>query len=267
MAMDYQSLIAANNARIAELKKELAAIEGEVDDRDSLDLELAANRARAYDMGGATTALSRIESRMNNREQMAANKASKKLVEDLANEQKRSDSELRLQQLILDRSKETNPYAIANLDAQIEHEANKLKSLKGDPSQFSFVFSGVDKKSWMDEYEDDTYIGADGARHWREGVTDAQKKHHLDMARYHGDADVYKEASTMQTGAERASASAKADADAKAAAALAKSITDGLKTKQDYVDFANEWNTGTSKRVKTLKKAGYDFKVDKGFTK
>lgn len=273
MAMDYQSIISANNARIAELKKELAAIEGGDDPMDSLDLELAANRARAYDMNGATTALSRLESRASNRAREAENRANKKYIDDLAQAQKRDTAEQRLKQLLVDRAKETNPYAMQVLDSQIELARKDLDRVGGNSKDFAFQFQGMDKSSWVKEFEDDTYIGADGNRHWNSDVSDDRKKYHQQMAQYHGDQDLYKQSSTMQTTAERKAAGKKAEDLANEAAELVAKYDKQLKgatleeTKTLRKKYQSIWNLGTNLEVKKMKKQGWKFSAEKGFYK
>ena len=51
----------------AELKELETPTGSEMSDRDELDLLLAANRAKAYDMNGVSSALGRIDSRTTNR--------------------------------------------------------------------------------------------------------------------------------------------------------------------------------------------------------
>lgn len=59
--------IAANNAKIAELRKQLVAITNGSEFADDMDRALAANRASAGDMSNAQTHLGRIEARANAR--------------------------------------------------------------------------------------------------------------------------------------------------------------------------------------------------------
>lgn len=88
-------LKSANDARIAALEAELrqlqASSKNDITDEDILDLELAANRARAYDMGGATTALSRMGSRAVNRETARLNELKAKQLKDAENQLKIGD--------------------------------------------------------------------------------------------------------------------------------------------------------------------------------
>jgi hypothetical protein len=66
---EIDAQIAANNAKIAQLRQELANIQKGSDYADSFDMRLAANRAEVGDLANAQVHLGRIEARKNARDQ------------------------------------------------------------------------------------------------------------------------------------------------------------------------------------------------------
>lgn len=119
----YREQIARNNARIAELEKELAGL-GYTDD-DALDRRLAANRARMGDYGTAQSHLQAIQNR-------ALNAASK-----VADQKKQVDAlNAKLQQNLIQQSftEGQNPQAMKVLKAEETGLRNQITALGGTPA-------------------------------------------------------------------------------------------------------------------------------------
>ena len=154
----YAAILASNNARIAELEAELENLTGStknnLTDMDLLDLELAENRSRAYDMNGATTALSRIDSRNENRirnarQQMIddANKAEAKAL-------KRSELEANIRKLQIQRAQAKTTAEKNIIDAQLVDLGNQLT--KNGGNYVPATYEGADSQEALKQYYDNT---------------------------------------------------------------------------------------------------------------
>lgn len=136
-ATRYATILEQNKARIAELKTELAQLEGasanDLTDMDILDLELASNRANAYDMNGASTALGRIDSRMTNRakERLDASRAQQN--KDYENYLKLSDLQDKYRQLGINFTQAKTPAEAALYKSQLKNIENQIEAMNGFP--------------------------------------------------------------------------------------------------------------------------------------
>ena len=136
-ATRYATILEQNKARIAELKTELAQLEGasanDLTDMDILDLELASNRANAYDMNGASTALGRIDSRMTNRakERLDASRAQQN--KDYENYLKLSDLQDKYRQLSINYTQAKTPAEAALINSQLKNIENQIDAMNGFP--------------------------------------------------------------------------------------------------------------------------------------
>jgi hypothetical protein len=136
-ATRYATILEQNKARIAELKTELAQLEGasanDLTDMDILDLELASNRANAYDMNGASTALGRIDSRMTNRakERLDASRAQQN--KDYENYLKLSDLQDKYRQLCINFTQAKTPAEAELYKSQLKNIENQINAMNGFP--------------------------------------------------------------------------------------------------------------------------------------
>lgn len=136
-ATRYATILEQNKARIAELKTELAQLEGasanDLTDMDILDLELASNRANAYDMNGASTALGRIDSRMTNRakERLDASRAQQN--KDYENYLKLSDLQDKYRQLSINYTQAKTPAEAELINSQLKNIENQIEAMNGFP--------------------------------------------------------------------------------------------------------------------------------------
>lgn len=127
----YQEQIDRNNARIAELEKELAGL-GYTDD-DALDRRLAANRARMGDYGTAQSHLQAVQNR-------ALNVASK-----VADQKKQADAlNAKLQQNLISQAYTVgqNPQAVKVLKAEEQALRDQITALGGTPAYDSVNNTG-----------------------------------------------------------------------------------------------------------------------------
>lgn len=180
--MTAQEEIAQNNARIAELKQKLATLEGSTAG-NSLDMRLAANRARIGDMGNAQQHLGRIETR-NQWEQtkalqqklQAANR-----ISDAEYQYAQLDSAVRTAMTELAYADPNNTRAIKQLKDNLRAAEEKRDAfVKKNPFLGSRVTTTVTSAP-VDEgspeytiegakalYDSMTYQGKDGKTYWKD---------------------------------------------------------------------------------------------------
>lgn len=180
--MTAQEEIAQNNARIAELKQKLVTLEGSTAG-NSLDMRLAANRARIGDMGNAQQHLGRIETR-NQWEQtkalqqklQAANR-----ISDAEYQYAQLDSAVRTAMTELAYADPNNTRAIKQLKDNLRAAEEKRDAfVKKNPFLGSRVTTTVTSAP-VDEgspeytiegakalYDSMTYQGKDGKTYWKD---------------------------------------------------------------------------------------------------
>ena len=203
--------IRANNMdRIAELKAELAQLEGasanDLTDMDILDLELASNRANAYDMNGATTALGRIDSRMTNRAKERLDAQKNQQLNEEQNYLKIADLQDKIRQLQIKRSQAKLSADKDFIDSQIQNLATQLETLGG--TYEAVKYPGKDANKVLGDYYSSTANTKNG-RVFIDSVT-ADKRTQLvqdllDIGEYEKAAEVEK----MMTPAEKKDAKEK----------------------------------------------------------
>lgn len=136
-ATRYATILEQNKARIAELKTELAQLEGasanNLTDMDILDLELASNRANAYDMNGATTALGRIDSRMTNRAKERLDASRAQQTKDYENYLKLSDLQDKYRQLSINYTQAKTPAEAELINSQLKNIETQIEAMNGFP--------------------------------------------------------------------------------------------------------------------------------------
>ncbi len=168
-----QQRIDQNNARITQLKAELQRLKGgAVSNMDMLDLELASNRANSYDMNGATTALSRIDSRMTNRAKELLDQQKANQLKDEQDYLKRSELEDKIRQLQIQRGQAKLQSDKDIIDSQLAHMGTQLEALGGEyvPMQYE----GADTGEVLKDYYGNTANTKNG-RKFLSGV-DADKR-------------------------------------------------------------------------------------------
>lgn len=207
----YAQMIEANNAEIAALKQELAEIEGgNINNMDELDLELAANRARAYDLNGATSALSRIDSRQTNRAKDALDRAKQAKLDEETKELKRAEIEKTLRELAQKRASAKLNSEKETIDAQLDYENKKLEQLGGTP--FAFNWAGqLDANAVMMDYYRNTANTKNG-RKFLDSVTAEDRERIKNNLIEIGEYEKAAEIEAMATPAEKKEADAKVKA-------------------------------------------------------
>lgn len=198
-----------NNARIAQLKADLQRLKGgSISDMDLLDLELASNRANAYDMGGATTALSRIDSRMTNRAKEVLDAQKEKRLKDYENYVKISELQDKYRQLQIEQSKTQTQADYDLYDSQLKHIAEQIKTLNGTPDP---AYQGPSVAPVMDDFYSSTTNTSKGLKFNDDVDADHRKElvNNLRMVGKYKEAD---ELEAMKTKAEKDADTAKARA-------------------------------------------------------
>lgn len=198
-----QQRIDQNNARIAQLKAELQRLKGTgeaVSDMDLLDLELASNRANAYDMNGSTTALSRIDSRMTNRAKERLDLLNKQKTDALEQELKRSDLEKQIRELQIKRAEAKTQSSKDIIDAQLADLGNQLTANGGtyNPAKYE----GIDVADALKAYYENTVNTANG-RKFNDNVTPEMRQSIMEGLRSAGQDELANEIEAMLTTGEK----------------------------------------------------------------
>lgn len=260
-----RAAFAMNQRRIDELKRELATLGPGMDPRDELDMELAANRARAYDMPGAESSLNRVQTRFDARRKADQEEANRKAVKEYETASRVADIEQNINRLQLEKFRAKTALDKGLIDNQLDREYAKLAELGKDPRDFQFRWSGMeDLERFRKDIKDSTHYDSAGNRRWNDDVTEDDKVRFANRASELGLDEEFKSISTMPTKSERKRAAAMAAAKEIKAANVANDVARELKDPVARVNFAIEWNLGQSDRVKILKEHGYTYNVDTG---
>ena len=125
---------AANEARIAQLEQELEELKHteRMTDEDMLDLELASNRARAFDMVNSGSALDRIWNRrdLRNRDVREMFKANQ--TKQMENDLKISELQKQYQQTLVDLANSGDAHTDATLKTNLKYLGERIKQLGGE---------------------------------------------------------------------------------------------------------------------------------------
>lgn len=206
---DYAQIKARNDAKIAALEAELQQLEGKqanyLRDDDILDLELAENRARAFDMNGATTALSRIDSRTQNRIRDARTAALDKFNKAELKAAKRSELEKTIRETEIKRSQAGTKSDKDILDAQLVDLGNQLKANGG--SYTPRKYEGIDRGDALKEYFANTVNKSTG-RKFRDDVDPVKREEIVNNLIEVGEYEKAAEIEAMSTTAEKKAARA-----------------------------------------------------------
>lgn len=193
-----------NKARIAELEAELKQLDkasaNDFTDQDLLDFDLASNRARAYDMGGTTTALGRIESRMGVRAKDKLDTLNKEANDAREKELKRSELEKQIRELQIRRAEAKTQSAKDIIDAQLKDLGNKLTANGGTYTPAKY--EGVDVAEALKEYYENTENTSSGRR-FKDNVTPEMRTAIKEGLRSAGQDDLANEIEAMKTTGEK----------------------------------------------------------------
>lgn len=207
---DYAQIKARNDAKIAALEAELKQLEGKqanyLRDDDILDLELAENRARAFDMNGATSALSRIDSRTQNRIRDARTAALDKFNKEELKAAKRSELAKTIRETEIKLAQAGTKGEKDILAAQLVDLGNQLKANGG--SYTPRKYEGVDRGDALKAYFENTTNTKSG-RVFNSDVDAAKRKKISDDLYEVGEYDKAGEIEAKATPSEKATAKAK----------------------------------------------------------
>lgn len=178
---------AANEARIAQLEQELGGLQHteRMTDQDMLDLEIASNRARAYDLPNSVTALERIENRRTERYRDAREMFK-------ANQTKLMENDLKISELQKQYQQELNELAnSADAHSDATHKTN-LKYLGERIHQLGGTIPGGPVEDYrtrsdiMNDYWNST-VNTKNGRKFRDEVDDAKRDQLVNDLRSIGD--------------------------------------------------------------------------------
>lgn len=124
----------ANEARIAQLERELEGLRHteRMTDQDMLDLELASNRARAYDLPNSVTALSRIEERRAERNRDARETFRANQTKQMENDLKISELQKQYQQELNELANSSNAHSDATHKTNLKYLGERIQQLGGE---------------------------------------------------------------------------------------------------------------------------------------
>ena len=125
---------AANQARIAQLQSELGGLNNtdRMTDQDMLDLELASNRARAYDIANSVNALGRIDERRAERWRDARETARINQTRTMENELKISELQKQYQQELNSLSNSATAQEDAQHKTNLKYLGERIQQLGGE---------------------------------------------------------------------------------------------------------------------------------------
>lgn len=125
---------AANQARIAQLESELGGLNNtdRMTGQDMLDLELASNRARAYDIANSVNALGRIDERRAERWRDARESARINQTKTMENELKISELQKQYQQELNSLSNSATAQEDAQHKTNLKYLGERIQQLGGD---------------------------------------------------------------------------------------------------------------------------------------
>lgn len=134
----------------AELKELETTTGSEMSDRDELDLLLAANRAKAYDMNGVSSALGRIDSRMGTRARERQTDLTNQRNKEYENFVKLSDLQEKYRQVGINLTQAKNGAEGALYRSQLQNLAEQIKALGGTAEGYDAPI--VARGEVMDDY-------------------------------------------------------------------------------------------------------------------
>lgn len=214
----YRQMIAANKQQIEALKAELKELGGDsyspMNDMDELDLQLASNRARAYDINNANAAIGRIDSRMTNRAKDALDRKKQAALDAESKALKIAEVEKTLSELQQKRADAKLPGEKKIIDAQIQFESTKLKQLGGTPFEFNWA-GQLDANEVMMDYFRNT-VNTKNGRKFIDSVTAEDRERIKNNLIDIGETEKAAEIEAMATPAEKKEAERKVKAIKKA---------------------------------------------------
>lgn len=133
-AARLQQIKAANEARIAQLEQELEELQHteRMTDEDMLDLELASNRARAFDFVNSGTAFERIRNRRDERYRDAREMFKANQTKKMENDLKISELQKQYQQTLVDLADSKDAHSDATLKTNLKYLGERIKQLGGE---------------------------------------------------------------------------------------------------------------------------------------
>lgn len=186
-ASRLQQIKAANEARIAQLEQELGGLQHteRMTDQDMLDLEIASNRARAYDLPNSVTALERIENRRSERYRDAREMYKANQTKLMENDLKISELQKQYQQELNELANSADAHSDATHKTNLKYLAERIKQLggtiPGGPVEDYRTRSDI-----MNDYWNST-VNTKTGRKFRDEVDDAKRDQLVNDLRSIGD--------------------------------------------------------------------------------
>lgn len=179
---------AANEARIEQLRAKLQEIRNTVPvntEQDMLDLELAANRARAYDIPNAMQSLGRVDERRQSRLRAAREEAKMEQTRSMENDLKISELQKQYQQELNELANSSSAPSDAAHRTNLKYLGEKIRLLGGEipgaPVDSYRTRSDIQRDYW------DNTVSTKEGRKFRDNVDNVKRNQLVEDLRSIGD--------------------------------------------------------------------------------
>lgn len=161
---------AANEVRLQQLQARLSELRAttQLTGADELDLELAANRARAYDLTNAEGALTRLDNRREARQRDDRERQRAAMNKQLADDLKLAEYQKQYQQAVTDLNNTADKPGRARQQATVDYLAKQIEAMGGSVPKSGY--DGPDKSEVYEMYYKMTTNTPNG-RKFNDGVT------------------------------------------------------------------------------------------------
>lgn len=200
----YTDQMSDIDQKIKALEDELKELEtptgSEMSDRDELDLLLAANRAKAYDMNGVSSALGRIDSRMTNQARERQNELANKRNKEYENSIKLSELQDKYRQVGINLTQAKTGAEAALYRSQLKNLATQIQALGGEAAGADEPITS--RAEVMDNYYGNTTNTPNG-RQFADTVDAEQRKALVGQLRDIGEYQIADELEATKTKGEK----------------------------------------------------------------
>lgn len=221
---------AANEARIEQLMAQLQEIRNTVPintEQDMLDLELAANRARAYDIPNAMQSLGRVDERRQERLRAAREEAKMGQTKSMENDLKISELQKQYQQELNELANSADAHSDATHKTNLKYLGERIRQLGGEIPGGQ-VDSYRTRNDIMNDYWDNT-VNTKAGRKFRDNVDDEKRRQLVKDLRSIGEFQKADDIQATKTSGEKAADAQEERARKNKAKVAVKKVNDMMK--------------------------------------
>lgn len=233
----YTDQMSEIDQKIKALEDELKELEtptgSEMSDRDELDLLLAANRAKAYDMNGVSSALGRIDSRMTNQARERQNELANKRNKEYENSIKLSELQDKYRQVGINLTQAKTGAEAALYRSQLKNLATQIQALGGEAAGADEQITS--RAEVMDNYYGNTTNTPNG-RQFADTVDAEQRKALVGQLRDIGEYQIADELEATKTKGEKDEAKQKEAAKKEKIKKAVKAVTAQMNANKNRTD-------------------------------